>query len=302
MGGRSTVRFKHPEGARELLAPRDALTLARSTELSRVGGWLLELLGKASSFRQHRMVKPVQLDADAWEQGYALGAAARDSIHRSRQPISNIQILIESIGVHLAFVELESDIVGASIYEPGGLPIILLNRNASRIRSPLSRRAAIAHELCHLLHDGGERDLLVVSMTYTPDSFEQRANGFAPAFIAHPHAVRSDYESALADGNDHSRRAVVMRLAGEWGFTAKGAIWHLKNCRLISSADAERLQQDRWPSIEPALPFESGTPRLPIPESISISDLVYGYFSDLVAEALRLDEISEERAEELLSL
>lgn len=302
--GRSPARFKRPEGAHESLDPRDVFLLARAAEVARLGGWLLRLLGRDAPLARHRVVTPVQGDRGPWEQGYDLGAAAREAVARAGavpagEPMRNVQGCLESLGVHVADVTLESRVTGAALYEPDAMPVILLNRRSPRVRSRLSRRAALAHELCHLLNDGGERDLVTVTTRASPDPFEQRANGFAPAFLAPPAIAAAELgDSFGADRSDPSRRESLLRFARRWGLTPEGAAWHAKNCERLSPADAERLAQERWPEIE--TDFETALPRHEAPDSVVMGDLVFGLYSDLAIEAWRRDELSPARLEELL--
>ena len=86
----------------------------------------------------------------------------------------------------------------------------------------LSRRAALAHELCHLLHDGGHRELTMVSrLDEQRQRGEQRANGFAPSFLA-PKAWASK-----VDASDPEK--IALELGERWGLSFGGAVWHAKN-------------------------------------------------------------------------
>lgn len=299
---RSPARFRRPDGASSALAPRDVYLLARAAELAQLGGWLLRLLGKEMLLARHREVIPIQRDRDAWEQGYELGARARESLAPGQpgtEPLEDLQRCLEALGVHVADVALESEVTAAALYEPGALPVILLNRRSPWVRSRLARRAALAHELCHLLHDGGERDLVTVTTRAAPDAFEQRANGFAPAFLAPPSEVSRELGKALVpDSTDDARRRALLQLAQRWGLSPVGAVWHAKNCGRLSAADAERLAHDRWPELETHL--EKPPLRQDAPDSAVMGDLSFGLYSDLAIEAWRRDEISLERLEELL--
>jgi hypothetical protein len=301
---RSPARFKQPEGARGGLSPRDVFLLARAAELARTGGWLTQLLKKEVRLARHRGVSAIRPDVEPWEQGYSLAAVARDRLAPGREPVSSVQDLMEELGVHVAFVELSAHIAAAALFEPGAIPVVLLNRHSNRVRSPLSRRASLAHELCHLLHDGGERDLLTVTVraAQDPDPFEQRANGFAPAFLAHPESIRAEHgDSFRVERTEAELKEAVVRLSLRWGFAPVGAVWHARNCGLLSAADAERLNLEPWPELK-APSFEAAPSRRELPDDVDTDDLVDGHYSDLVAQAFQSDEISKEKLQELLWL
>src|SRR5208337_1305216 len=106
-------------------------------------------------------------------------------------------------------------------------------KSSSRVKYPLSRRAILAHEMCHLLYDGGERDLTIVSREEGLDASgtERRANGFAPNFLAPKDWVRSNGKNA---------KAIVTELAEQWGLSLEGAAWHAKNLGLIQESKVKQ--------------------------------------------------------------
>jgi Zn-dependent peptidase ImmA (M78 family) len=234
----------------------------------------------------------------AWEQGYKLGEAAR--LRLAPIPpgrLASIQKFLEDAGVHVAFVAFEnSDIEAASLFELQASPVILLNTSITRNRYALSRRAILAHELCHLLHDGGQRHLLTqVSWENDASPTEQRANGFAPSFLAPKKWVRVRAKDPLA---------IVMELAETWGLSFEGAAWHAKNLKFISPDIAEELRRmaDKpriLVQVEPELvrtsPEQSGI-------ELEVSSLANGLLSELALRACSEGLIDRQRAAELLSL
>src|SRR5207249_5663828 len=101
---------------------------------------------------------------EPWTQGYELAFAARQRLVPTQVPLDSVQRTLEDLGVHVALVSFDAHgLEAASLLEPGSAPVILLNKDSTRVRYPLSRRAILAHELCHLLHDGGERELAIIS-------------------------------------------------------------------------------------------------------------------------------------------
>ncbi len=294
---RSAARFRAPLGVSAIGAV-DMRLLARAAEIARIGGFLAEQLGReAPAIAGARRILPVRGNEPAWRQGYDLGEQDRELLLPGDTPIESVQAAFESLGIHIAFVDFESpEIESASLYEQGALPVILLNRHSDRVKYELSRRAILAHELCHLLHDGGERDLLAaISREEDQTHIESRANAFAPSFLAPRRFVS-------VEGID--AKAKVLQLAYLWGFTFEGAVWHAKNIELIGTEDAGRLLKERryGATIDP--PFERRVDRLAfhhLVDPADVSSLVYGLISDVTVEAYAQGIISSSRAREILT-
>ena len=240
----------------------------------------------------------VAKDIEPWRQGYKLGSSAREKLLPAHDGLVSVQQVVEELGVHVAFVHFEAkEIEAASLFEPGSSPVILLNKSSSRVKYPLSRRAILAHEVCHLLHDGGERDLTIISREEASDlsGTERRANGFAPNFLApsdwvHPHGK--------------SAQAIVAELAEQWGLSLEGAAWHAKNLGLIPESKVKQFRDEALKRGYETR-FEPELPRTP-PDLVGIegepTDLARGYLSELAIVAAEEGAISKARAAEILSL
>jgi Zn-dependent peptidase ImmA (M78 family) len=295
---RSVVRFRSAEKG-QCLSPGDLRLLARGAEVGRIAAWLKGLLNEpVSGLEQARRVHAVDSRSKPWEQGYKLGQEARlrlAPIPAGR--LESIQKFLEDAGVHVAFVAFESShIEAASLFEPQASPVILLNTSVLRNRHALSRRAILAHELCHLLHDGGQRHLLTqISWENDSSPTEQRANGFAPSFLAPRKWVRVRAEEP---------QALVEELASLWGLSFEGAAWHAKNLKLISPETAEEL--GRMPDkpriqarVEPDL-LRTAPERVGI--EVEPSPLAAGLLSELALRACSEGVIDRQRAAEILSI
>jgi Zn-dependent peptidase ImmA (M78 family) len=291
---RTTARFRAPAGVASLTAA-DARLLARGAEAGRIAAHLNSILGRPPAKTvSARRVAGIDGWPEPWEQGYKLGAQARFKLYLPKQPIKSMEHLLEDLGVHVAWGSFETtDIHAASLYEPGAAPVIILNRLASRTRAKLSRRAVLAHELCHLLHDGGETDVLtLVSRANDVSPNEQRANGFAPCFIAPggwiiPHTT--------------DPRQLALDVGTTWGLSFEGAAWHLKNAKYINNREAEDLIAQPQNISDTA--FESPPTRRTPAEfgwDVEVSPLVNGLLSDLALTAYGQDLISCARAIEIL--
>ena len=294
IASRTTARFRAPSGVASL-TPADARLLARGAEVGRMVAHLNSVLGRPpSKAMSARRVAAIEGWPEPWEQGYKLGARARFDLDPAMQPIGSMEHLLEDLGVHVAWGAFETkDIHAASLYEAGASPIIILNRLAPRTRASLSRRAILAHELCHLLHDGGEADMLtLVSRGFDNSPNEQRANGFAPSFIVPggwiiPHTT--------------DPRQLALDVGTSWGLSYEGAAWHLKNAKHITNRDAEDLKAE--PQTIPDAAFEARSTRkspTDLDLDVNISPLVAGLLSDLALSAYEQDLISRARAIEIL--
>lgn len=289
---RLAVRFRTASAGRPL-STSDHRLLGRGAEIGRVLQSLNDLLGRTAS-RIGLLRKVVGLDGakPPWQQGYILGAEARMAIASEPEPIMSVQRLVEELGVHVARVPFDDEkIDAASLYEAGAAPVILLNASSKRIRQRLPRRAALAHELCHLLHDGGHREMAMVSrLDEQRDGCEQRANGFAPSFLA-PKAWAKEAMAAEPE-------AIAMELGEKWGLSFEGAVWHAKNLKLIHPTIAEKLKQ-RTRTVRPD-DFESEIGRVEI--DLEPTPLVRGLLSDTAVAAAELGVISRGRLKEIFAL
>jgi Zn-dependent peptidase ImmA (M78 family)/transcriptional regulator with XRE-family HTH domain len=295
---RSPARFRAPLGL-PMLAGHDMRTIARGAEVGRVLGFLNELLEKPTSpVVEARAVRGLSSSTEPWRQGYQLGEAAHAKLLPAVGSIESVQELLEHWGVHVAWVRFEDQrIEAASLYERESAPVILLNLANERVLYGPARRAQLAHELCHLLHDGGEHNLLTVVSRESghADAAEQRAGGFAPSFLAPRDLVKPTTTKPLA---------LVHELASTWGLSFEGAAWHAKNLDLIPVLAAERLvKAGRKPKY--AIEFEPKLVRTP-PAMFGIevdpTPLTEGLLSETTLIACSEGLISQARAAEILSL
>jgi Zn-dependent peptidase ImmA (M78 family) len=207
-------------------------------------------------------------------------------------PLPSVQQLLEDFGVHVAVVAFEDEMIdAASLYESGAAPVVLLNSASRRVKQPLPRRAALAHELCHLLHDGGHRELTMVSrFDEHLDRCEQRANGFAPSFLAS--------KSWASKVRATDPEAIAIELGEKWGLSFEGAVWHAKNLKLIDPEIAEKLKKQK--RIIRQEGFEAELPRASFdakPDAVAC-----GLLSDTAIAAFEAGVISRGRLEEIFAL
>ena len=285
------------------VAAADLRLLKTAGAVGAVLGFLCNLLGEKPRILGMRRLVPLDDREEPYRQGYLLGAAARHSLDPSPLPIPAFQTYLEGLGVHIVIVPFaNSAIEGASLWQQDGLPLILLNESSKRVQYSLSRRAILAHELCHLLHDGGEAEALArLTFRSKPgshgDRVEQRARGFAPAFLAPPNQVRRWWrKDRFASHKTPQER--VLALAREWGLSYEGAVFHATNCHLIKSTLASELTANP-PRGESrfAARFEANLPE----EMPEVSPFFRGLARRLVDRAAMAYLISEGRKRELFA-
>lgn len=305
---RSVARFKSADWLDP--KPGDYRTLALAAEHGRIGRFLAQQLGRDSRISNLRNPLPVEDTSEPWQQGYRLGESARRALAPRSGPITDLESLLHEWGVHVAHVEFSSrKLDAASLWEAGALPVVLLNGRSMRAKAPLSRRALLAHELCHLLHDSGERDLTTqLSWSEQAGNYakavEQRARAFAPAFLAPRDEVRHWFRAG--EGRRISGPASkVEALARRWGFSLRGAIWHALNCGIIHDRTAQRLslqasvdRDHEWSSE-----FERTSTVAPAsrPWGEAVVPIVRGLLADLAEEGVAKNVISEGRGYEIVT-
>lgn len=291
---RRAVRFRRREDSAHL-GSKARIALLVASSVGRIAGELAALLGHALPAFQTEAVPLKGLEP--WRHGYRLGAAARTRLQDAFPPgpVHDIVACFNKLGIHVAEADLgDPDIHAAAIWERGAVPVILLSRS-SRSRGHRSRRSILAHELCHLLHDADETNV-VRTLTRPSErelGIEKRANGFAPAFLA-PRTM------CLQHGQ--SDVSLAQSLVNDWGFSAEGAVWHAKNVL--------RLSQDRALAVMEALEAPARVPeRFKVKLTGHVDDLpaqptglTGGLVAQLVKDALEASHITHGRSLEILRM
>ncbi len=289
--GRNVARFRSVAGTPLELVGHDRRLLGMAAEVGRVGYWLAGELGEPPHLL-HPTPTGFAADGKNWLQGYQLGERARVSARDDHAPVKSVQGLLESLGIHVAFVSFRTaDIEAAAVWEPKAVPVILLNKQLERISRVHSRRSVLAHELCHLLHDASVETGLLTSVTRSSqesDPAEQRANGFSPGFLA----PRAWVEEVREPG------ALMTLLITRWGFSVEGAAWHTRNTLRLPEAEATELMQSH--RSMPLARLVESVARRQDGIRASVSPLMDGLVADRVVEAHEHDLLSRGRAAELL--
>jgi Zn-dependent peptidase ImmA (M78 family) len=308
---RSPARFRVASTI-EGPSPTDVRVLALAAEQGRILGHLMDLLGRPVLLQRHRKIEGLSTTADLWREGYDLGESARDELAPGGGPLHDLPGLFNDFGVHVARVRLNLSVIdAASIWEPRAVPVVLVNSTSHVLTHPGPFRASLAHELCHLLHDAGERNL-TTSVSWGSegtgnydDGLEKRARAFAPAFLA-PRPRVSEWHASLAKRLRDDATRMIQAMAEHWGLSFEGAAWHAKNCGLVEPEQAQQLaRMPRKPLISleefdlqeqfyPPIMFDPELPEKAAP-------LWQGWASRLVLEALEDGHISIGRAREILT-
>lgn len=313
---RSVARFRTAAATGADLRPEDLRVLALASEAGRILAPFLARSGRSACLDTARRTEAVGRKGEPFRQGYTLGARAREALGPGPGPILDVEAHFNALGIHVARVAFSSETIeAASLWEPGAAPIILLNRRSTRVRTARSRRAVLAHELCHLLHDGsGEGELATrVSWETVPGSYgeaiEQRARGFAPSYLAPTRAVK-EWFATLAKEPGRRDEDVVRALAEHWGLSFEGAVWHAKNTTIIAGGVADRLVRS-GPSLDTEAElderFEPGARQpmrsTPLVDELAAeaADLWNGWALTVLADAVTTGDISLGRAMEIAS-
>lgn len=290
----------------------DIRLLALAVEQGRILAHLMGALGRPVRLAAHRSVRAPQGVGETWREGYELGEEARATLCPRPGPVHDMPLLLRELGVHVARVTFSSsEVDAASVWESGGVPVILLNKASGRCEHPGAVRATLAHELCHLLHDAGERDLTTqVSWGAGGQgnffaTVEVRARAFAPAFLA-PRAQVVEWFAARPKRIQRAPKRAAQALGEHWGLSFVGAAWHAKNCGVMAPDVADQL------TSQPGVPwldlgaFTAAPTWVPpgmfhpdLPEQAT--ELWDGAAAELVLEALDEGHVTLGRARELLT-
>ncbi len=292
--------------------PEDLRILALAAEVGRLVAGLWKLSGESHPLEAYKSrIGLVQDDSQIWMQGYDLGERARMVLSEEDRPIRSMKSLLEEQGVHVTWAGFSTkEIDAASVWEPGAAPVILLNRSSERTRKTGSRRAILAHELCHLLHDRGESEPLARlswdegNGNYN-EAVEKRARAFAPAFLAPRHMLKKWREGLPADLDPEDLAAQVSQ---HWGLSFEGAAWHCGNSGMIPRGVDRRIAEcsSRPRTGVPEAMFEAtyegtqlaiegiGTQETP-------SETMDGLAARLVRSLLEKGSLSASRAREIVT-
>ena len=284
-----TLQGASPDVGLTHLRPASVMTFAEAASIIRVQHRMTRWLGLPQ--REHDFARSDYYGTPshrAWQVGYDLAVQARQTLNLGASPVKSMRTLAEeSLGVPVVQAALPSRIAGATIsarYRDSEFRGIVLNTTGHN-ENPLIRRATLAHELTHLLHDPEQNleSLRVDSydgIERNPERdshfVEQRANAFAIAFLAPLEVVRDTISSQITTRD-------VADTMERFGISNTAARYHIENALYRTAeapkegVDAQNLEQ--WRAEEDfALDY------FPIR---STPGQRRGRFAGLVAECLR---------------
>lgn len=234
----------------ELVAQGLHRELGRFTRLVRRKSRLRRLLGQAIPVSTvEGRTSPIGAEERVPFRAETLAVDVRERLGLGAAPIlSMLELMRERLCVDVQLsTTLWSPVDGASVFA-GSTRAVLVNVGGGRGRSWWRTRTTLAHELCHLLFDGGvfrgNRATLIFSPAAEPraprggelsprfggrhDTFrrvEQRANAFAAYFLAPREGVRH-----LFDGGEPAQAPEsVFAVATRFGISPLAAANHLTN-------------------------------------------------------------------------
>jgi Zn-dependent peptidase ImmA (M78 family)/DNA-binding XRE family transcriptional regulator len=264
---------------------------------------------------------PLPMPRSRWEaiqQGERLADEERRRLRLGAWPLPDLTELLETQGVRTAVVDLPEDVSGLTLSDKSvGLFVV-----ANRVHHHLRRRFSFAHEYAHVVVDRA-RFGLVSRASERDDLVEVRANSFAASFLMPEEGVRTfvatlgkgkpsrsyaelfdeggalSVEGRTEPGTQDVQLYDVVQMAHHFGVSRISALYRLRNLRLVTAQEFDRLKAFD----------ESGKGRqlaeilgLPEPDREAGRNEFRRRFLGLTLEAYRRDEISRGKLKELTTM
>lgn len=264
---------------------------------------------------------PWAVPSNRWEaiqQGARVADEERRRLGLGWGPAPELTELLETQGVRTGLVDLPEDVSGLTLSDRQVGLFVVANRRHHVAR----RRFSFAHEYAHVLLDrerfgtvsrAADRDVLI----------EIRANSFAACFLMPEEGVRQfiaglgkgkpsrvyervydEYDALPVEGrtppgSQDVQLYDVIQLAHHFGVSRPAALYRLKNLRLVSDAELDRLkaEDDRGKGMEVARWLD-----LPEPDHTSARNEFRHRFLGLALEAFRRKAITRAKLGELAAM
>ena len=255
---------------------------------------------------------------EAIQQGTRLADEERRRLGLGVGPSPDITELLEMQGVRTGVVDLPDDVSGLTLSDRNvGLFVV-----ANRTHHLLRRRFSFAHEYAHVVVDR-DRFGLVSRASERDDLMEVRANSFAANFLMPEEGVRQfiatlgkgkpsriytdvfdeagalNVEGRTEPGSQAVQLYDVVQMAHHFGVSRSAALYRLRNLRLVTGPDFDRLKALDQSGKGKELADLLG---LPEPDHQSVRNEFRHRFLGLALEAYRRDEISRGKLKELVSM
>ncbi len=200
---------------------------------------------------------------DAIQQGERAADMERRRLGIGSTPAPELNEVLEMQGVRTGLLELPDDISGLTLCDSDIGLFIVANQSHHVIR----RRFSFAHEYAHVLLDRDQAGM-ISRASERDDLAEVRANSFAACFLMPEDGVRK-YVGTLGKGRPSRAHADVfdeagavavegraepgtqeiqlydvVQLAHHFGISRLAAMYRLRNLRLVTEAQLERLKDE----------------------------------------------------------
>jgi Zn-dependent peptidase ImmA (M78 family) len=175
-----------------------------------------------------------------WVQGQDLALEALDEFPSASDDWVDVRSTMAELAVSIVEIQLsDSSIRAVSIAGQRHTPTVALNERSDYGVTEESIRFALAHELCHLLHDWSEGvRLAIASGPWAPVALEKRANAFAAMFLMPPdvlHMARRSAGGSLETLDGVRAVAEILRV------NPRALLWHAANIGFIDEPERDRL-------------------------------------------------------------
>jgi Zn-dependent peptidase ImmA (M78 family)/DNA-binding XRE family transcriptional regulator len=264
---------------------------------------------------------PLPIPGNRWEaiqQGERLASEERRRLGLGDTALSDLTELLEAQGIRTGVVSLPMDVSGLTLNDRRVGLFVVANRDHHVLR----RRFSFAHEYAHVLADR-DRFGLVSRSSERDNLTEVRANAFAAAFLMPDDGVRRfvaglgkgkpsrvytdvfdeveslDVEGRTTPGSQTVQLYDVVQLAHHFEVSRIAALYRMRNLRLISKGDFDRLKELDDAGRGRQIGEHLG---LPEPDHSEVRDRFQHRVLGLALEAYRREEISRGKLDELASM
>ncbi len=264
---------------------------------------------------------PMPLPTNRWaaiQQGERLAGEERRRLGLGDAALPDIAELLETQGIRTGVINLPADVSGLTLNDRGvGLFVV-----ANRSQHVLRRRFSFAHEYAHVLADR-DRFGLVSRSSERDNLVEVRANAFGACLLMPEEGVREyvaglgkgmpsrvyadvfdgalslEAEGRTAPGSQVVQLYDVVQLAHHFGVSRIAALYRLRNLRLVSKGDFDRLKELDDAGRGKQIADHLG---LPEPDHAEVRDGFQHRILGLALEAYRREDISRGKLNEVASM
>jgi Zn-dependent peptidase ImmA (M78 family)/transcriptional regulator with XRE-family HTH domain len=252
---------------------------------------------------------------EAIQVGEHVAAEERRRLGLGSAPLGDVSSLLESQGIRTGSVPMPEAVSGLMISHPKVGPFVVINESHHAVR----RRFSWCHEYAHVLLDTDTVGL--VSRDKDRDDLrEVRANSFAANFLMPEDGLRQliaslgkgaesrlyaeifdeagvvPIDSRTEPGTQEIQLYDVVQLAHHYGVSSLSTLYRLRNLKLLSETEFERLKKMDSEGRSKTIGNLLGFPQL---ELIEQRGEFQRRFLSLGLEALRREKISQSKFFEL---